>query len=375
MDIHRAPTISVIIRSYERGAAVIELIVAILAQQGVADFEIVVVEQSQHLAAVHVERLAELGRNPRVRILNHQPLGGPAARNVGARAARGDLLVFMDDDELPASDHWLAAHVSNFRDPHCIAVTGRHVVEGRSGPPYRNMDRARAQVCSYVPLVMWQRCYTAADMRCVVPTVHGGNVSIRRSALEQLGLWDECTRIEDELSFNYRLLRGKRPSEYAVFDPQALMIRRRDLAGGMGKRQLGVIGLGERVFEFLHRVLAHYFPVRFVLLYPVYVALLFGVCCDWIWNDLHDQGSPARRIARIATLFVALPVLWLVWSARIVDRRLRQGPARLGIERVPRLEPRADPTDLGRAMSTARFSPPRSRGEVVTDGVAPTPAA
>src|SRR5688572_3239999 len=223
------PYVSVVIRSYERGAAVIELIEAVLRQRDVPSFEIVVVEQSQHLAPEHAQRLAELARDERVRILEHRPLGGPRARNVGARAARGEIIVFMDDDDLPASDRWLAAHIANFADPRCLAVTGRQLMTDKPDPPYRNMDRGPRQVCSYVPLLMWQRVYTSADRRRVVDNVHGGNVSVRRSVLARVGLWDECTPIEDELSFNYRLRRARTADEYVLFDPAALMIRRRDI--------------------------------------------------------------------------------------------------------------------------------------------------
>ncbi|MGE3459584.1 MAG: glycosyltransferase family 2 protein, partial [Kofleriaceae bacterium] len=178
-----SPRVSVVIRSYERGGALIELIEAVLGQRGVASFEIVVVEQSRRLSAAHIARLDELWRTAGVRILKRPPLGGPGARNAGTRAARGEILVFMDDDDLPADDHWLAAHLANFDDPNCLAVTGRQLLPERPGQPYRNMARAREQVCSFVPILMWQRCFTAADQRRVVDNVHGGNVSIRRSTL------------------------------------------------------------------------------------------------------------------------------------------------------------------------------------------------
>ena len=81
----------------------------------------------------------------------------------------------MDDDDLPEGDDWLAKHVANFADPACLAVTGGQRDLGKPDPPYPNMDRARH-----------------------VETVHGGNTAIRRSVLERVGLWDECTPVEDE---------------------------------------------------------------------------------------------------------------------------------------------------------------------------------
>jgi glycosyltransferase involved in cell wall biosynthesis len=334
------PAVSVVIRSYERGAALLELVEAVLHQRDAPAFEVIVVEQSQRLLPEHRTRLAELERDPRVRILRHPPLGGPAARNLGARAARGEILVFMDDDDLPASDDWLARHVANFVDERCLAVTGRQLEPAKPPPSPAQLARARRRVLSFIPILMWQCVYTVADRRRRIESVHGGNTSIRRSVLERVGLWDECTTIEDEQSFNYRLRRDMQTGEYLCFDPSAAMIRRRDIAGGMSKRELGVAALGARMFEFQHRVLAHYFPVRFVALYPVYIAMLYVLCVEWIWNDLHHQGSALRRTLLSLGVLAAFPLLYASWTVRLASR-IRRRPARRGIERAPVLEPLA----------------------------------
>src|ERR1043165_2190945 len=226
------PRLSVIVRSYNRLPALAELLEALLAQDH-DSFEIVVIEQTPERAPADVARLDELARDPRVRIpghpapggpaevprpdelardprvriLVHPPLGGPGARNAGVRSARGDLLVFIDDDDLPASTDWLRLHEANFGDPACLGVTGRFVDDG---PPYVNMARARRQVLSF-NVLKWQRVYARTDQRKRVESLMGGNVAIRRSPLERFGLWDECTPIEDEPSLAYRISAGKRP--------------------------------------------------------------------------------------------------------------------------------------------------------------------
>lgn len=331
------PVISVVIRSYERGAAVIELIEAVLRQRGAPPFEIVVVEQSQRLADDHMRRLRELARDPRVRILHLPPLGGPRARNVGARAARGDIVLFMDDDDLPERDDWLACHAANFADPKCLGVTGGQLDLDKPAPPYPNMASARRKVCSYVPILMWHRSYTGVDQPRRADNLTGGNTAIRRSVLARVGLWDECTPVEDELSFNYRLRKEMKEGEYLLFDPVPRMIRRRGIPGGMGKREGNVVTLGAAIFEFTHRVVRYYFPVRFFALYPIYMACLYVVCCDWIWNDLHGQGGAISKSARSALVFVGFPILWAIWMVRVIRNRLEDGPARPGFERAPAL--------------------------------------
>jgi glycosyltransferase involved in cell wall biosynthesis len=314
-----APRVSVVVRSYNRIPALCELLTAILGQRTSAAFEVVVVEQSAD-SEDNRRRLAPFAGDPRVRVLRYPPLGGPRARNVGSRAARGELLLYMDDDDLPANDGWIAAHVRHFEDARCLGVTGRHVTRlGEAGPRW-SPARAARTVLSYVPLLMYQRPYTAVDVErpVRVASVHGGNVSLRRSALERFGLWDECTRIEDELSFNYRLLARKRADEFLLYDPEALMLRRVDVPGGMNKRYMSAAAFGERTFEFLHAVVAHYFPLRFVLLYPAFAALLYVICCDWIWSDDQARGGRLRRVGTTVGLLFALPLLWPWWAVRLL---------------------------------------------------------
>jgi len=48
-------------------------------------------------------------------------------RNFAAGLARGEILVFLSQDAIPSSDHWLDAMVANFADPRVGAVYGRQV--------------------------------------------------------------------------------------------------------------------------------------------------------------------------------------------------------------------------------------------------------
>jgi glycosyltransferase involved in cell wall biosynthesis len=321
-----SPHVSVIIRSYNRHRALCQLLHAVL-DQDFQDFEVVVVEQSTRHDPAAADELAALERNPRIRLLRHPPLGGPRARNIGARAARGEILVLMDDDDLPGDNGWLTAHLANFADPDCVAVTGRWISD-KPTPPMspRALATARRNVLSYVPVLMYQRVYAQADRRRLVHGVHGGNVSIRRDALVRFGLWDECTSVEDELSLCYRYLARRRPNEHAIFDPQAVMIRRVDIPGGMDKRYQGVLRYGWRHFEFLHNIIGHYFPIRFVLLYPVYAVMLWVLMIDSLWGSLPMQSfAGVRRVATTVGVTLGFPLLWLQWLARLLVKRVREG--------------------------------------------------
>jgi glycosyltransferase involved in cell wall biosynthesis len=326
------PRISVVVRSYNRLGALAELLAALLAQDH-ASFEIVVVDQSTLRPAADVAGVETLARYPRVRLLLFPPLGGPGARNAGVRAALGEILVFIDDDDLPIGTDWLRRHEANLADPRCLGVTGRFLPDGVA-KPYGNMARARRQVLTF-NVLKWQRVYARSDERKHVESLMGGNVAIPRTTLERFGLWDECTPIEDEPSLAYRIAEGKRPGEYLLFDPDVTMNRRLDVPGGMAKRTMSGPRYARRVFTFLHDVVAHYFPLRFVLLYPAYIYFTAHHTIEWIVDDSKAHRSLARRILATGGFVLAFFPLWLYWLGAWTWGRIRHGaPARR-----PALEP------------------------------------
>jgi glycosyltransferase involved in cell wall biosynthesis len=312
----------VIVRSYNRLAALAELLQALLAQDH-DSFEVVVVEQSTDRPPADLALVDSLARDPRIRLLRFAPLGGPGARNAGVRAARGDLFVFIDDDDLPASRDWLRRHESNFADPKCLGVTGRFVDNGEE-KPYLNIERARRDVLSF-NVLKWQRVYARTDVKKEVESLMGGNAAIPRRTLERFGLWDECTPIEDEPSLAYRINAGKAADEYMLFDPNIKMIRRLDVPGGMAKRTLSGPRYAKRVFTFVHNIIGHYFPLRLVLLYPAYIYFVGFHCVQWIASDSKKHQTLLSRITASIGIVLVLPLLWLVWLGELALARLRDG--------------------------------------------------
>jgi hypothetical protein len=155
----------------------------------------------------------------------------------------------------------------------------------------------------------------------------GGNAAIRRRTLERFGLWDECTPIEDEPSLAYRINAGKRPDEYLLFDPAPTMIRRLDVPGGMAKRTMSGPVYAKRVFTFLHNIIGHYFPIRFGLLYPLYIYFVAYHVIQWICSDSKKHQTLVRRIWAVGGVCVALLPLWSIWLAEWWVHRLRHGEA------------------------------------------------
>jgi glycosyltransferase involved in cell wall biosynthesis len=355
------PQVSVVIRAYNRVPALCELIGEVLAQEH-DSFEVVVIEQSTRVEPADRDRLEQLCADPRLRLLRFPPLGGPGAKNEGARAARGDLMLFIDDDDLPGDRRWIARHAANFDDPLCLGVMGRAIFEGGREPPYRDMRRAEARVMS-LSWLAWMRPYSRVGVRKIVDSVDGGNVMLRREAMERAGLWDVCTPTEEALSFTYRLRRRMRPGEYLLFDGAATMRRRLDIPGGMDKRYRPAIKVARNNFQFLHRIVGHYFPWRYWLLQPAYLGLLYGVVLEWLWQESHAHDTFARRLWTSTWLALALPFLWCGWLVAEAVRRLREGPLPYEprLDDPPAARPRLAPMpDVERARAAADLSYPPS---------------
>jgi hypothetical protein len=195
---------------------------------------------------------------------------------------------------------------------------------------------------------MWQRCFPRTDVRNDrIENLMGGNSAVRRSLLERCGLWDEFTRCENENSLWFRVRTQRRPGEYLVFDPEATMIRRLDVDGGMAKRELGVFGFGWRMFEYFHHVLGYYHRRRFVALYPIYFAFFFWVICTWTWNEsARYRRARVRALATLGGFALAQPVTWTIWLARITIARIRTGPVKRQTVFAPYRDDAAAPGSL-----------------------------
>lgn len=93
--------ISVIIPTYNRALHLVRAIESVLAQRRPCDELIVVDDGSTDETPVLVERLAAGSVVP-IHLLRQENRGASAARNLGIRRARGELIAFLDSD-----DWWL----------------------------------------------------------------------------------------------------------------------------------------------------------------------------------------------------------------------------------------------------------------------------
>jgi glycosyltransferase involved in cell wall biosynthesis len=308
IDEHAAmPLVSVIVRSFNRAPSLCELVETLLRQTW-TNLEIVIVEQSTEVPDAAAARLATLARDPRVRVLKRRPLGGAAARNVGVENARGDVFLFIDDDDLPTDEHWVAMHMHVLEDPKCLGVSGKHVHNDELRHRFSPLFEAFTRTLSYDPVLKISMTYVQHDRRRMpVYALHGSNASLRRTAWQRFGGWDEDTAIEDEVSFCFRALRMKRADEYFAYDPRPVMLRNRDVVGGLNKRRMSVTAFFGHYIDFVHRIIGRYYPLRVMLMYPIYVLLTYFMTVGTIWRHSRKYRGVLPNVAAALQLLVELP--------------------------------------------------------------------
>ncbi len=306
--LQRSPRVSVVIRSYNRLPALCELLEALFAQRH-DSFEITVIDQSTLRPEAAEKRLAELEHDPRLLVLRFPPLGGARARNQGIQHIRGEVVVFIDDDDLPIGDDFLSSIEAPFReDPSCAGVTCQHQWTGDQAisPLYRLLAGRLAMRFSSI-LRLPHNYARHDDPLRGRHYVHGTGGAFRRSVFERFGGWDDDTPIEDETSLGIRMLRGLGPAEYIAFDPRARLHRRPDVEGGLGKRRNTPGGYYARFMLFVHSVLGRYHPVRVRLLYPFYVIGAWRWTLAWLWDDSIAHDTVAKQLLGSAMFTLALP--------------------------------------------------------------------
>lgn len=316
---------TVLVPSYNRLPQLVELLKR-LQRQTHPDFEILVIEQSTERDPAALEELGALcAADPRIRVERHPPLGVGGARNVGIESARGEVVLIIDDDDLPASDDWLSRHLANFDDPQCIAVHGGEDREDGGGGAFeRRYPRlAHRWAMSYSPFGTPLAFPAVRERKENSRYLRGANSSIRRSWALQAGGWvDECGNGQEEHDFSFRLRRLMKNGEYIAFDPTARIIRRMNIAGGAERRTGSLEREIEGNVRFYFGVIARHEPLRVGLLLPAYPWVIYFRALGWILDDRGHEPLPAR-VRALVDLGVRFPWLFSRSVYRLLSRSER----------------------------------------------------
>jgi glycosyltransferase involved in cell wall biosynthesis len=187
------PRVSVVLAAFNAENRIEATLSSILGQ-AFTDFEILVIDDGSTDGTVDVLRRACVA-DPRIRWFTQANSGPGAARNRGIREARGELIAFMDHDDLWHPEKLSLQVAILDAQPDLAVVMCYSTVIGEDGISlgWRLGGEAHGKV--YDEMIEW-------DM------VSGGSVvMVRRSALNAVGHFDEKLRYREDWDLWIRLSR------------------------------------------------------------------------------------------------------------------------------------------------------------------------
>lgn len=179
---------SVVIPSYQRGAAAAASIEALLSLRE-PPTEIILVDQTPEHPPAVAARLGALENAGRIRWLRLPEPSIPHAMNTGLRAAQQPIVLFLDDDIVPG-ESLISAHVA--------AQASARLVAGQVLQPGESPRR----------LAPGEAFRFYSDHAAAITEFMGGNFSVDRAAALELGGFDEnfvgaAYRFEAEFAHRY----------------------------------------------------------------------------------------------------------------------------------------------------------------------------
>lgn len=235
MELAPAVDITIIVPTFNRPRALAVCLANLTAlEPPPGGFDIVVVDDG---GSTDLAPIVAAARTPTVEIqLFRQPNRGPgAARNLGAREARGQWLAFTDDDCLPRPSWLVALHRVWQQEGNVIA--GGRTVNGLVSNPYSAASQ----------LIVDAAYRYFNDDRRNSRFLASNNLGLSRTAFLDAGGFDESFRIasEDRELCDRWLWRGGR----IVFSPEPIVEHRHHLSFAAFLRQHYRYGRGAAKFH------------------------------------------------------------------------------------------------------------------------------
>lgn len=207
--------VSVIIPTLARPDIIFNL-VNDLFNQSYENFEIIVVDQSQE----ENNKLKNLtvGSAARLKYFKLDKEGTCLAKNYGIKRAKGEIIIFLDDDVEIKNPDFIKYHVVNYLKPEIGGVGGR-VFD-------KNIRLNRQQTGPVCRVTKTGRIYSNADsdFKQEINAPRGGNVSYRKKYIEEIGGFDERfigNAMREETDFSLRIFKNRHK---IIFEPNASLV-------------------------------------------------------------------------------------------------------------------------------------------------------
>ncbi len=335
LEIDPVPKISVIICTYKGSETLVECLNSV-TEMNYPDYEVILVNDGKDT------RVAEIADEYHsVRHIAAERVGLSGARNLGAKAAKGAILTYTDDDCIVEADwlRWVAAQFQKGENFGCVG-----------GPNIPPDPETRRQACIAASPGGPAHVLLSDSSAEHLP---GCNLSVRKSVFDEIGGFNTAFRTAgDDVDFCWRVMEA---GYELAFQPSAFVWHHRRFTLkaylrqqiGYGKAEAMLMPLHPKRFRGLGGAIwngnvytsqligegvvyhGHYGYEPYQLIYPESSLGLGGVTLHILW---WASFLVSIALAWISPWFLILPGLMFLASFLIVKRRGKRAPLAAGYQ-------------------------------------------
>lgn len=245
--------VSVIIPTYNRNKILVQTIKSVLEQK-FSNFELLIVDQSEKHDKQTQSFLDNLS-DDKVRYYKVFPPSLPAARNFGLKKAKGDIIIYIDDDVL-LDQGFIEAHADSYQQRDVVCVAGRVVQK----------DKPITDTLLYFRKTGFGAGSLNYPKFAYAETALGCNMSYKKEVLLRIGGFDTNfigNAIGEESDVSFKL---RKQGYKILFNPNASLFHLYYQSGGCREKKSiydnYIVYRNEILFFLRHRPLI-YFPYFF----------------------------------------------------------------------------------------------------------------
>jgi len=224
--------LSIIIPSYGRAQVLKDCLESInKLKNELKDYEIIVINNNNDKKIENdTSRVCKKYKLNITEINTHRGLGSVKSRNMGIKKAKGDLLLFFDDDTIIQKNYFNNL-LKSYNNENIGAVGGAEIKEQKNSIFHKLLFKFKKTgditwsgeiISNFSPNI---------KNSLKVKHLQGSNFSIRKSVIDKIGLMDEkmIGHYRDETEFVYRVYKA---GFDVIFNPKCKVIHTATTIGG-----------------------------------------------------------------------------------------------------------------------------------------------